>query len=119
MGGESECQKTTDYNDHLLQLIVGQNTATQAWTKFLITAQGGLAVGFGFVAKEDVASIPSWMSFLLSWLVPLIGITSTVAISSVIKRDYQWQAWYIRKYNSRPGNNKQVFPEQKAADGQP
>jgi hypothetical protein len=45
-------------SQHLVKIIVAGNLASQGWLKFLVTIQGGLAVGFVFVLRPSEPMVP-------------------------------------------------------------
>jgi hypothetical protein len=96
-------------SEHLVKCIVAGNLVTQNWLKFLVTVQGGLAVGFVFVLRPS-EQLPLWLTFLMCLLIPIVAAVSAFAVSAFIVRHQRWQGWYVRAYNNIPGNSEKVFP---------
>jgi hypothetical protein len=96
-------------SEHLVKIILAGNLVTQSWLKFLVTIQGGLAVGFVFVLRPS-EQMPPWLILPMCFLIPFVAALSAFAVSAFIIRHQQWQGWYVRAYNSIPGNAHNVFP---------
>lgn len=98
---------STNHSDHLLKMITASGESARAWLKFLITTQGALAVGFGYLA---VSSQPSWMQKTLALIICAMGgILADVLIRTTV-RHHHWHAWFIKRYVALPGNLGKVFP---------
>lgn len=95
------------HSEHLLKLVLASGQASQAWLKFLIAVEGGLAVGFGFLAT---AAIRTRMHIALALIICFFGIALALALTSVIIRHLQWSASYIKRYIAVLGNVDRVFP---------
>ena len=96
------------HSEQLVTLIVHAVGTSQAWLRFLITVQGALAAGFGFlVLSSDITAT----RLILSLFICIFGIVLAFHLVKVIVRHQQWQGFFIKKYVALPINSTAVFPE--------
>jgi hypothetical protein len=109
MGKEPrQIRSATDHAEHLIRLQINQDSNSQAWTKFFITIQTGLGTAFGILLLYGRFT---GIKLLLAFAVAIAGIGTSFVIRKIIERNYQWSAFFIRKYNHLPGNQpERVFP---------
>jgi hypothetical protein len=98
------------FSEHLVKIILAGNLVTQSWLKFLVTIQGGLALGFVFVLRPTEPAVPPWLILPMCFLIPSVAVLSAIAVSAFVIRHQQWQAWNVRAYNRISGNTGKVFP---------
>jgi hypothetical protein len=103
----------TDHGSHLVHLIINQDTTSQEWMKFFFTIQSALAAAylFGLNIVDRLQWAPRWFTPAISFIIPFLGIIFARSLTRIVVRQNQWQAWFIQKYNSLPGNADTVFPK--------
>jgi hypothetical protein len=103
----------------LIDLIINQDQVTQKWVEFLIAIQAGLVVVLGYLLRssETRTQGQSSLPHAAFYLIPAIGILTTIAISLIIIRERQWTAWYVDRFNKLPGCKDDVFPTQSGQVG--
>ena len=100
-------EKSVAHSDHIVQMIIHSGHTTQAWLKFLITVEGALAVGFGFlVTASNRSSLHQWLAILVCFF----GAGLCFALVRVLLRQHQWHAWFVKRYVAIPGNLNKVYP---------
>jgi len=95
--------------DHLVQLQLNQDSNSQAWSKFLVTIQSGLGAAFGYILLSEKLPL-SGVKIAVGLIIAVFGMLTSLAIGRIIRRQHQWSAWYVVKYNLLPGYREVVFP---------
>ena len=106
VSGQSELD--TSHSDQLLELASQSGRASQTWFRYLITIQGALATGFGYLVLAP--SERPLTQAALALCVWLVGVVLTWALTTIILRVHRWQTWYVKRYIAIPGNVGRVFP---------
>src|SRR5262245_33816277 len=91
--GDPDRQKM--HSEQLVTLIIAADETSQAWLKFLVTVQGALAAGFGFLVLGDKITM---MRLGLTLIICFFGIVLAIHLVRVIVRHHQWQAFFIKKH---------------------
>src|SRR5438132_14342322 len=94
--GNNEHSHERMLSEHLLRGMLLTTQVIQNWIKFLATIQGALAVGFVFVLRPTGPTehtVPPWLIPPMCFLIPSAAALSALAISAIIVRILQWQAW--------------------------
>jgi hypothetical protein len=107
----------TDHGSQLIHLIINQDTTSQEWMKFFFTIQSALAAAylFGLNVVDRLQWAPRWFTPAISFIIPFLGIVFARSLTRIVVRQNQWQAWFIQKYNTLPGNTGMVFPQDDSA----
>ena len=81
--------------------------------KFFFTIQSALAAAylFGINIVDRLQWAPRWFTPAISFIIPFLGIIFARSLTRIVVRQNQWQAWFIQKYNTLPGNTDTVFPK--------
>jgi hypothetical protein len=95
------------YSEQLVNLLIATSEVSQAWIKFLITIQGALAAGFGYLLLLNDVQFTRMHGFLAGTLC-VFGASLAVAITAASVRHAKWQAFYVRKHVAL--NSTAVFP---------
>ena len=107
---DDDKEKSAGRSDHLLKLIISQSVNGSAWIKYLIAIQGGFGLSFGYLLRKDSGSVQD-TTVPLCIIIAICGAVTSVVLSQIIRRQYQWSAWYIHSYMSREGGEPHtVFP---------
>jgi hypothetical protein len=89
----------------VVRLIIHQESIYQNWAKFVITIQGGLAAGLGFV----LSSPTKYRS--LGLVIAALGFVTAIALDQILTRHARWSVWYVRKCNNLAADSD-IFPNE-------
>lgn len=110
--GEDMCLKDQENIEYtktamkqLVSLVINQDNVTQGWVKFIITIETALIVAFYYLvdlfSKRSVYHL-GWIEYALLSILPLLGLVTAIALTSIIVRERKWQAWYARRASKLP-----------------
>jgi hypothetical protein len=109
MAGADGPARVAQRADHLVQLQRNQDSNSQAWMRFLVATQSGLGAALGYILLSGTLPLTG-IKTALGIVIAVFGILTSLAIGRIIKRQHQWSAWYVVKYNLLPGYRGVVFP---------
>jgi hypothetical protein len=94
--------------DRAIDLVINQDHIAQQWTGRYIAVQSGLAIA--------AAALLSWnglalgvLAAILAGLIAVMAIVLAVAITQIIKREYNWQKRYVEMVVRTEGDSPLLY----------
>jgi hypothetical protein len=110
---QDEKKESSEIGGWLVDLIKNQDQVGQKWIEFLIAIETGLVVALGFLVRTP----PAQSLRPLLYMIPGLGILAALALTLIVVRERQWQAWYVGRFNDLPPYKGKVFPTDKCSIG--
>jgi hypothetical protein len=97
--------------EHLVRLLMAQETRVHAWFKYLIGVEGAMVLILALILRPVELGQPldPGLRLVASFGIPLFGVLFAVAMARIIVIEQRWAGWYAQRLKN-PKLSPTVMP---------